>query len=406
MKKRFTRSLRRLVRTQVTWHNATGLLLIIVATGLLLFRLGSLTPGLAATEQPLPHVTTTLHTIWNNPINLPFTLAQLVVAVVLPTGGYTSSRLPSVLMAGLLLFCLFWLFKQWYGRRLALFGVLLLMTSPWLLHVARLANGAISYPLAMAGLLGLAALWHRQAFSQWLLYATAVLSSLMLYIPGMIWLQLVVILFEQRSLRAAVLGGKYKPWQLASAAAAGVILLVPLVHRLITHWHDLFLFLGGQPGQETVSALAGTAKHYPLVWLHIFVGGWHEPLYNVGGLAVVSLFIALAFVVGIQMYGRHWHASRSQMLLALWLVATGLIALPSSINNALLLPIVFVLATGGIGYLLHIWLKVFPRNPFARGFGIGLIALVVIFGMAYNLRNYYVAWPHTPATRAAFTQRL
>jgi hypothetical protein len=53
-------------------------LLVIVAAaamGLLLFRLGSLLPGLAAPETPLPSVHDSLSAIWNQPLWLPHTLS-------------------------------------------------------------------------------------------------------------------------------------------------------------------------------------------------------------------------------------------------------------------------------------------------------------------------------------------
>jgi hypothetical protein len=48
------------------------------------------------------------------------------------------------------------------------------------------------------------------------------------------------------------------------------------------------------------------------------------------------------------------------------------------------------------------WFTVFPRNPIARGSGIAVICLMLFFSVLYQTRVYFVAWPHTTATRQAF----
>jgi hypothetical protein len=68
----------------------------------------------------------------------------------------------------------------------------------------------------------------------------------------------------------------------------------------------------------------------------------------------------------------------------------------------LLIPLLYVFVATGIAYLLKEWLKVFPRNPVARNFGIGLLVIAIVTSVVYNVRAYYVAWPHAATTKAVF----
>lgn len=380
------------------------LYLLIAATaaaiGLLLFRLGSLLPGLAAPETALPSVHDALSTVWNQPLWLPETLTQLLVAAILPSAGMTASRLPSVLLGLALVALLYWLLRQWYGYRLAIFGAVLCITAPWFLHLSRLATSDILYPLSMVVLLVLAALWHQAERKKWLVYATSIGVCLLLYIPGVIWLLPGLLLLERRNIAASI---KTSKLHTGLAFLLGLITLTPLVHALIVDWR-LYRPLLGIP--DVLPSVATYAQQFVQVWGHIFVGGYHKPVYNLAGLPMINILMTLAFVVGVYLYGQHRKAIRTRQLAYWWLAGTAIVALGGPVARSLILPIVFVLAIGGLGYLLHLWLKVFPRNPLARAFGIGLVALVVAFAVAYNLRNYYVAWPHNQATRAAYTRQL
>lgn len=392
--------MKRFISLRLSGLSLTAILLVVVSAALLLCKLGSLTHGLAVSEQQLPSVHASVHTLIHNPSNAPYTIAQLLIALVLPGSGFTASRLPNVLIAAIITGLLYWLLKQWYGRRLALFGVALLITSPWLLHVARLADPGITSALAMTTILALAAAWHKKTWSRPLLYVTVILCVALIYIPGGVWLVAGAVVIERKALRFGI--QKYSLANRIVASLVGCLLLLPLILQLVASPKVYRTYLGWPHG---LASPLTYMHHFVAVWQYIFVGGLNNPLYNVGTLALLNILMTLAFVVGLRMYGQHWRATRTQLLVTLWIIGTALAALASG-DPLVLLPIVIVLVSGGIGYLLHLWLKVFPRNPYARSFGIGLMALVVVFAVVYNLRNYYVAWPHTEAVRGVFTRKL
>lgn len=367
---------------------------------LMLFKLVALVPGFAVAETTLPTVRASLSLIWHQPLELPVILSRLLVAALSPTTGVGFSRLPSVLLAVLFISIMYWLLRRWYNYRLALFGTILLMTAPWLLHMGRLATGTIVFPLAMAMVLALVALWHQQQRSKWLLYGTALTVAILLYVPGILWLLIWGGIVERRNIMTSLRNGR---WHSAVAVLAGLVFLVPLVHMLVENWHTYRALLG----LPTVwPSIINFGEQFLLTWKYLFISGYDSPLYNLSTLALVNLLVTIGFAVGLYLYSQHPKATRTRQLTGFWIIGTLLIALGGPVPIQLLLPLVFVLAVGGLGYLLHLWLKVFPRNPIARGLGIGLMGLLIAFAVAYNVRNYYVAWPNNIETRAIFKQPL
>lgn len=389
-----------LARLRPSGHVAQFLSIIAICAGLLGINIGSLNPGLAANEVALPSAASSFESLWNTPIEAPLHVTRLIVAAVSPTTNSAVSRLPNVLLAVTMVVVLCVLIKKWYGYRLALFGLPLLVTAAWFLHVGRLGSSDILYPFGMALLMALAAYWHAKEWRPRILYGSALAVAVLAYIPGMIWLLIVVGLFERKTIITNI--KKYRK-QAAGAGMLLLVLLTPLLYGLAKApgiGKQLIGFGADVPSVKTF------ALDYVQSWQYLFIGGYDTPIYNVGRMPLIDVFITLAFIVGLYVYAKHPKATRTKQLTGLWLVSTALIALGGPVSISIVMPIVLILAVGGIGYLLHVWLKTFPRNPYARAFGIGMLSLVVAFAVAYNLHNYFVAWPNTPAVKASFTRQV
>jgi hypothetical protein len=383
-------------KPRLSGQSITVLAILLSSLGFLGYHLSSLTAGLQLREQVLPPVSASLERLWNQPLELPLTMSRLLVAAALPDSGTWQARMPSVALGLLIIMLTYWLLLKWYGYRLALFGITLLITTPWFLHVSRLATTDIVYPFGMIILLALAALWHQSKRRLRLLYMSAVAAAIVLYIPGAIWLLVGIALLERRHLLSSLRAGRHHS---IAAVAIGLVLLAPLIHALIVNWHMYRSLLG-------LPAILPSPLHYLQqfyqVWQHIFISSYNDPLYNIAGLPALDVLTSIAFLVGVYLYAQHRRAVRTKQILYLWLSGTALIALGGPVGLSLLLPVVIVVATCGLGYILHLWLKVFPRNPVARAFGIGLLSLVLVFAVAYNVRNYFVAWPQNATTQALF----
>lgn len=372
---------------------------VVVATAIaaLTWKLPWMLKGAAAQEISLQPFVGALKSLWHDPVNLGYSVTRLGITGIAPTGGITTARLGSVLLALSMIALMYWLLLRWYGVRTAVMGGLLTATATWFLHAGRLAVPDSLYMLAIVIVLALSSLWHQQKRPRWLLYVSAAVAAILVYSPGVMWLLLALIIIEREHILEDLRASKKHT---AAAFAVALTLLTPMVNTIVNNWHIMALYAGIPVHGHPLTYL----KQIAWVWPHIFVIGPHDPMRNLGTLPLITIFTSVMFLLGLYLFFKHRHANRSRLLLALWLIATIFIGL-GFMPLVTLLPLILMVATGGIGYFLQLWLKTFPRNPLARWFGFGFIWLLLALAMLFNLRSYFVAWRYNPETRATFVQR-
>jgi NADH:ubiquinone oxidoreductase subunit 6 (subunit J) len=133
--------------------------------------------------------------------------------------------------------------------------------------------------------------------------------------------------------------------------------------------------------------------------------GPHVPELWLGNLALIDWFVLAMFVAGIVFYARHWKASRTHLLASFFATSIVVCALLGPVSYGLVLVIIYLVAIAGIAYVLQFWLKVFPRNPLARSFGVAVVSCAIGLSCLYGLTQYFVAWPHNPDTQSLYYQQ-
>jgi hypothetical protein len=367
---------------------------------LLLYKLGSLTGGLSRGELAAAAAPVGWHGIYHQPLYLPLKLVRSAVFFVDANHGQTLTRLPNTVFGGLAIISFIWLVRLWHGSRTALLAGFLFATSAWVLHASRLASFDVLYLWAMPTLILLHVLLNRYTERAIVWYGSILIWGLMLYIPGLVWL----VLFEAWLQRATLLKawrhfGRW--WQRLLYLLAGLIWL-PLLILDLTRPGNLRTW-AGLPA-HFLSPIH-TLKQFGSVPVHLFVRGPQYPDIWLGRMAVLDIFSLAACAAGIYFYVTHIKAARSRLLAGLAFIGFVLVGLGGPVGLSLLVPMLYIGAATGIAYLLHEWLQVFPNNPLARGLGIGLVAIAISLGCIYNLRAYFVAWPHNQATQTVFRYR-
>ncbi len=378
-----------------------GLTLALAALGwLLVHQLGSLSGGLSGGEVQAATAAVGWHGIYHDPFYLPLKLVGSVIFFLYPMHGQALTRLPNALFGGLTIISFTLLIGLWHSTRTALLTGLLFATSAWVMHVSRLASFDVMYLWAVPTLLLSNILTYRFKERAIVWYGCLIAMGLMLYIPGLIWLIILNLYFSRGQIAVA--------WQhFQSIWKRGLITIASLV------WLPLLVIDLRRPGQlgqwlGWPAHLAGSKlliKHFLGVPLHLFVRGPQYPDVWLGRSPILDIFALLTCVIGIYFYVTHLKATRSQYLLFGFIIGWLLIGLGGPVGLSLLVPILYVSCAAGIAYLLHEWLQVFPLNPLARSFGLSLVAIAVGLACLYNLRAYFVAWPHNSATQATFHYR-
>ncbi len=176
-------------------HNSRLIIGLIIGfaliSSLLLYKLASLTGGLSRTEELSAIMPVGWRGIYQQPFYLPLKVVRSVVFYLAPDHGQLLTRLPNALFGGIAIAAYAWLIRSWHGARTAILATLMFATSAWVLHVSRLASFDVMY-LAVIPVLLLTNVELKRN-GQRLLVWFGVLSiwSLLLFIPGIIWLVLI-----------------------------------------------------------------------------------------------------------------------------------------------------------------------------------------------------------------------
>jgi hypothetical protein len=376
---------------------------LVAAVGLgvlLLYKLGSLTPGLSPGEVAAAIMPVGWHGIYHQPLYLPLKLLRSVDFALFQDHGKFLTRLPNVFLGGLTIISFVWLIRLWHGLRIALFAGALFAASAWVLHVSRLASFDVLYLWALPTLLLVDVLLQKYSERAYVWYPSILIWGVMLYIPGMVWL-LILNFFLQREYVARGWQHFGRWWQRTLYVLGGIVWL-PLLVRAVVKTHSLGNWLGLPAHIATPFNLA---KQFIAVPVHLFIRGPQYPQLWLGRAPLLDIFSLVACLIGIYFYATHWRAARSRLLGLLAIAGIILVSLGGPVSLSLLVPLLYIALAAGLTYLLREWLAVFPHNPLARGLGIGLLVLVVGLSCMYNLRAYFVAWPHNHTTQATFQYR-
>jgi hypothetical protein len=387
------------------WLRSQEAMLIIIGLAalicLLVYKLGSLVGGLSIGEVKTATDAVGLHGIYHAPLDLPVKLVRSVVFFLYPDHGQTLTRLPNVIFgfAGMISFS--WLIWLWHGRRTAIFMTVLFCTSAWALHASRLASFDVLYLSAIPLLLLAQALLYRDSQNPFVWYGSVLVWGFLLYVPGLVWL-ILLHLYLQRKVLTESWRETTTHWRKVSTLTITALFLPLLIVNLIRPG-QLLLWLGAP---HDLAAPVTLGKQFLGVFVHLFVRG---PQYSdiwLGRAPVLDAFVLLCAALGIYFYAKHWSAWRSKTLGIMTAAGVLLVALNGPVGLSLLVPLMYIAAAAGLAYLLHEWLKTFPSNPLARGLGIGIIATLVGLSCLYNLRAYYIAWPHNQVTKQTFQYHL
>lgn len=382
------------------WRPALLVLCVSLIAYLLYFHnLAHLLPGYDSHELAAARSSADWHSIAHNPVNAPYKLLVWAAAALghhsVLVGRYVAAAFG---ILGVVVF--FLVARPWYGFRVALLGTILFATSAGFLHAARLSTANI---LQMGVLIFVGAmLWYRQSDGRRtaLNYLLIVLLALLWYIPGMIWFELLGLILLRNDLLPRLRRVPY------IYKVAGVLLflaiLVPL-GRAIFYTHAVALQAAGLP--DNLATLRHVPHQLLAAVLSIGIHSNGNPELWVGHLPLLNIIEIILGLAGAYYYLVRERSIRSIFLLGSVVLSLVLISLGGAVGYTSLVPLLYLLIASGVEHLLGRWLAVFPRNPIARSTGVVLICIMLFFSVLYQVRSYFVAWPHAAVTRQTFDHK-
>lgn len=319
---------------------------------------------------------------------LPYRLLQAVSIAVI---GFTpfGIKLPSMLLGLLSAFGLVLLLQLWFRRNVAIIAATIGATSSQFLLISQSGHAGVSYIFLAIALLLLASLITRQGKLApfWTILAFMV-AGISLYMPLNVYILAALaatcafhpharhILFKKTS----------KP-----ALAIGTLLFGAIVAPLavgIFHQPQLGLTMLGvvlDPAQ-LLSNLSLLATNY---------GSFYTPSSGIQIVPVFSLGTVLLILLGTYQLFTAKYTTQSYII-SFWL----LLLVPFIIMNPEYVSITFVpavlLIANAIQYLIRSWYRLFPRNPYARIFGLLPLAVVLIGTVTTSIDRFAYGYHYAP----------
>jgi len=334
--------------------------------------------------------------IGQNPLSLPHKLATFTVTKFTDSARWV--RAISIVFFGFCVVALYRILKRWHSDQIALFSTVLFATNATVLAVGRLGTPLVllfGWSIIISLLL-----WLQHGYSRRVApFFLIVFSAALLYVPGAPYFFILLAMMFGKKLINTLLGLKRSTMVTAIFAAAFV--LFPLALSFVG---DIAIFKAWLllPESIELKSIIVNILRVPSAFIY---RSPVDPLLSVGRLPIFDVASGGFFLMGLYAYQRHIKLERTRIMLLTAVLSIILGALGEvTVATVILLPFVYSVVGAGISFVLDEWYGVFPRNPFARSFGLLLVTLVVLMSTYYQLTRFMVVWPQTPETRAVYNQ--
>lgn len=334
-----------------------------------------------------------------NPLFLPHKLLQWGVLQTIGESVYALRAISALFGLGFVILFYF-LVRHWFSSLIAWLTSVLVLTSALFLQYTRLAVPDILLPLALLGLLASAWWIYKSKRPGIALPLSAIVICSALYVPGMIWFTLLVVVIQRKHI--ITLAKRLSVPSLLLFMLMGLVLLFPLgraIYLNLNVGRDLLAI----PADLNLQVLLRDILQVPM---SLLVRAPLNPVFNLGRLPYLDIVTIALCILGAYAYSLRIKLGRTRTLIAATLIAWLLIGMSNMIDIILVLPLLYLTVAGGILFMLQQWYSVFPKNPIARSGGLLLLIIVLSMSVFYNYTRYFSGWIGSPITKTAFEETL
>ena len=226
-----------------------------------------------------------------------------------------------------------------------------------------------------------------------------------LYVPGGLWLAIAAVWLSFKDIKDSLKSTSIKLKALPFVILA--LIMAPITYRLSFSYsnHQLLNWLGYNLNGR-LSAVKEFGLNLIHSWLDLFAYSTKLPSdLAIKHLPLLTIAASLIILIGLLSYLTRLSNPKWRMI-TIFIVLSWILSGFGVMTAYALLPLLTIAAGTGLAYLLKQWYDVFPRNPFARYFGLALMFLVIFFSGFLAARTYYVVWPNDPGVNSNYTNRL
>lgn len=317
------------------------------------------------------------------PDQLLFLPYRLLQAASFALFGFTSFsiKLPSLILAALSAGGILLLLGLWFKRNVAIIASIIAVTMGQFLLVAQSGHAGITYIFWAVCVLLTASLIIKQGklASIWVVIGF-MLAGLSLYMPLNIYVILALMataIFHPHARHIVMRETSKIPLVIGSVLF--LLIISPLVIGII---RDISLLptLLGIPTEW--SSIGENAKDLFQQYVGVYSpdnGLTLQPVYSLGILLLIGLGL-------YQMFTTKY--TTKSYIISFWLILLlPFVVLNPSMVSITFVPVVLLMALG-LDYLIRSWYRLFPRNPYARVFGLLPLGVLVV-GIVFSNVNRY-----------------
>lgn len=352
--------------------------------------------GAAEAEHLTAQSARSLSAIFDNPINAPYKFA--VYLATLLSSSILAVRSMSILFFFGTSVALYYTLLHWHTRNAAGLTTVVFATNSIVLAVGRLGTPLVAVFgwFIFASML----LWQVHGRSNKVVPGLLLLGvAALMYTPGAPWFFGLFLFFYWGRLKSAF--HSVKRTSIITGIVAGFVTIIPLLLGFVRNPDTAIEWLL-LPSTINFRDILTSILEVPAGYIYKMP---ENALLNVSTLPVFDLASGFLFLIGLNAYRKKLQLDRTRLMIAVALVGVIIGALGQTTTAiVLLLPFAFSMIAAGIEFLLDEWNSVFPKNPFARSFGVTVIAAVILFGAYYQLTRFLVVWPQTNETRQTYDQ--
>lgn len=377
-------------------------LLVLLTVGLLCLYISKIPGGLSQAEEASALASSKIvfdkqFLDTTNAVDLPYHLAQWASLKFFGLSAW-GVKLPSLLFAASSMLFILLLLRRWLQENVAIAWGIFVATSAWFLTIGRSGTPDVMVIFWTSLILLLATLVSQQAKGYRAWKALGLISvGLSFYTPLMAYL-----------FAASALAAMFQPhlryiirYADKTSVTLGTFLFIAILVPLGWHiWRDPIVL---RELLAIPSTLPGPIEFFKSLWAA--ASAMVNPFQNHVGLSITPLLSLPVFAmaaVGLIRTVTDYHSVRSYVLL-LWIaVLTPVIGLNPTALNVLFVPVILFGAIG-IQSLFRYWYDLFPRNPYARVFG--LLPLVLLIGSVatLNYQRYFTGMAYTKSTVSLYS---
>lgn len=329
-----------------------------------------------------------------NIIDLPFRFLQKISIDIIGLSNF-AIKLPSIIISLLSLFFITKISGMWFSKRTSVLASIIAITSSQFFFIAQ--NGTseilyIFYPILL--------IWSGMKFletpkkRQILILITILGLSFYTPLSSYIVLAFLITILVHPHLRFAI--KRMSKLQKLSGILLFSIIVAPLVFSISKDFSTLKIIFGIPNKLD----LLENAKN-----LGLSLFGFSNPISNGMISPVINPATAVLILIGLYFTLTARHSARSY-LIGIWTTILIFVCLVNTATITILFTPILILTITGLQGLIDTWYALFPKNPYARFFGLIPTSVFVFNLLITNLSVFALSYQYSPQILSSFNQDL